>query len=357
MGKPTVHDIAKEAGVSLATVDRVLNARPGVREKTVERVQDAVARLGYVRDTYAANLARQRRYRFVFMLPDWQGQFVLGLRRAIEEGSRGALGDRTDVELRLVPSRDHTALVSSLADLDPSRIDGLAIMANETPVVRDAIARLKAHGVAVVSLVADQPNSERDHFVGIDNIAAGRTAGRLLGRFAGARQGPVAVFVTSVQARDMAERRLGFDQVIGAEFPNLNSLPSIEVHDDPDLAERLAADCLARNPDLVGVYSAGANIERIMRALSEKGSGARPVCIDHELTDQSRALLEEGGIDAVISQNAGHLARSALRVLRAKCDGAEVIPSQEHIRIDIILKENLPPRTVSVAGADERGKP
>ncbi len=351
MGKPTVHDIAKEAGVSLATVDRVLNARPGVREKTVLRVQDAVARLGYVRDTYAANLARQRRYRFVFMLPDWEGQFVLGLRRAIEEGRRGALGDRTDVELRLVPSRDHTALVGTLADLDPTRIDGLAIMANETPVVRDAIARLKAHGVAVVSLVADQPNSARDHFVGIDNIAAGRTAGRLLGRFSGGGTGKVAVFVTSVQARDMAERRLGFDQVIGADFPNLESLPSVEVHDDPDLAERLAKDCLARHPDLIGVYSAGANILRIERALSGVNPGERLICIDHELTEQSRALLEAGKIDAVINQNTGHLARSALRVLRAKCDGEAVIPSQEHIRIDIILKENLPPQSVSVAGS------
>ena len=357
MGKPTVHDIAKAAGVSLATVDRVLNARPGVREKTAERVQDAVAQLGYVRDTYAANLARQRRYRFVFMLPDWEGQFVVGLRRAIEEGARGTLADRTDVELRLVPSRDHTALVTSLAELDPTRIDGFAIMANETPVVRDAIARLKGHGVAVVSLVADQPNSERDHYVGIDNIAAGRTAGRLLGRFAGERSGSVAVFVTSVQARDMAERRLGFDQVIGADFPNLKSLPTIEVHDEPALAEHLAAECLEKHPDLIGIYSAGANIRGIERAVSMRQSGPRPICIDHELTSQSRALLERGAIDAVINQNSGHLARSALRVLRAKCDGEAVIPSQEHIRIDVILKENLPPQDNAETVQDREEKP
>ena len=50
MQKPTVHDIARRAGVSLATVDRVLNARPGVRAKTVARVQAAVASLGYVTD-------------------------------------------------------------------------------------------------------------------------------------------------------------------------------------------------------------------------------------------------------------------------------------------------------------------
>ena len=55
--RPTVNDIAKEAGVSLATVDRVLNDRPGVRAKTVRAVQDAIVQLGYVRDVAAANLA------------------------------------------------------------------------------------------------------------------------------------------------------------------------------------------------------------------------------------------------------------------------------------------------------------
>ena len=48
-----------------------------------------------------------------------------------------------------------------------------------------------------------------------------------------------------------------------------------------------------------------------------------------------------GVIDAVISQNTGHLARSALRVLRAKCDRTPVIESQEKIRIEIVIRENL----------------
>ena len=84
MNKPTVHDIAKEAGVSLATVDRVLNARPGVREKTIAKVNAAVERLGYVRDTYAPNLARQRQYRFVFVLPEGPSQFTETLRAALQ---------------------------------------------------------------------------------------------------------------------------------------------------------------------------------------------------------------------------------------------------------------------------------
>lgn len=341
MAKATVHDIAREAGVSLATVDRVLNSRPGVRAKTVAKVQDAISRLGYVRDTHAANLARRRIYRFVFLMPDAHGQFPTGLRNAISEAAQGSLGERAQIETVLVPSRDHTALVRALAAIDPTMIDGLAIMANETPSVRDAIARFKAHGVAVVSLVSDQPNSERDHFVGFDNLAAGRTAGVLLGRFVGGRKGSVVVVATTMQSRDMVERRKGFDQVINERFPNLAPLPSIEAYDDEELAERLTSEALAMHPNAVALYSVGASIKGIGKALS-KQRRREIVCIDHELTANSRSLMESGLVDGVINQNVGHLARSALRVLRAMTDGQTIDAAQERIRIDIIIKENLP---------------
>jgi len=56
ISKPTVNDIARVAGVSLATVDRVLNGRSGVRSLTIAKVNKAIDELGYVRDTAAANL-------------------------------------------------------------------------------------------------------------------------------------------------------------------------------------------------------------------------------------------------------------------------------------------------------------
>lgn len=340
MSKPTVHDLARAAGVSLATVDRVLNERPGVREKTVERVQDAVSRLGYVRDTHAANLARNRTYRFAFLLPDGNGQFLQDLRHAIQEAASGPLGHRVEVRQILVPSRDQTGLVRALSSLDAAKLDGLAIMVSETPIVRDAIARLKAAGVAVVTLVSDQPNAARDHFVGIDNFAAGQTAAMLLGRFIGQRSGKVLAVATTMQSRDMAERRLGFDQVISQHFPNLQPLPSVEGHDDPALTERLTREALARTEGVVGLYSIGASIRAIGTVLAEQ-TGPRIICVDHELTQNAQELLEQGVVDAVINQNTGHLARSALRVLRAKSDGQEIDAEQECIRIDIVIRENL----------------
>jgi LacI family transcriptional regulator len=340
--KPTVNDIARVAGVSLATVDRVLNERPGVRAVTIKKVQEAVEELSYVRDTAAANLARQKTYRFVFVLPDWKGQFLVSLERSISESLVNARQERTEVRTIRVTSHDHTQLANVLNELDPAQTDGLAIMAKETPFIRDAIADLRKRGIPVVSLVSDQPNSDRDHFVGIDNVAAGRTAATLMGRFTVANAGKVLVIITNKQSRDMIERRFGFDEVVRAKFNHLETLPSIEGKEHPGHTEAVALRALKENPDTIGIYSAGSSVMAIANAIGAAHLPTRPVMIDHELTENSAALLREGVLDAVITQNTGHLARSALRVLRAKCDRTPVIKSQETIRIDIVLRENMP---------------
>jgi LacI family transcriptional regulator len=339
--KPTVHDIAKAAGVSLATVDRVLNARAGVREITVRRVQDAVQELGYVRDISAANLARQRRYRFVFVLPDNPSQFLKALRDAIVEASVGLLGGRADTKTITVSYQDPIALRRAVDEMERNGVEGVAIMANETPMVRDMIARLRKGGVAVVALVTDQPNSQRNHFVGINNVAAGQTAAVLMGRFVGPRSGKIVMVVNTMQARDMVQRRIGFDEVIAREFPNLTTLASVEGWDDHALTAQVTANCLRANEQIVGLYCAGAGLRGVTQALTEMGLRRKLVVIGHDLTPHSRDSLRKGDVDVIINQNAGHIARSATRVLRAQCDGIDVIASQEIIRIEVVLKENL----------------
>lgn len=341
MDKPTVHDIAKEAGVSLATVDRVLNSRPGVREQTVDRVRQAVERLGYVRDINAANLARQRRYRFVFLLPEGKSQFLDSLENAVAEASSGLTDWRCELEVMHATFRDPPALAEAERRILQTQTDGVAIMGHETPLIRDMVGRLKARGLTVVALVTDQPHSERDHFIGIDNLAAGRTAGVLMGRFLAGNTGRVAVIVNTTQSRDMIDRRAGFDEVLATRFPNLVALPSLEGRDDRERVACVLEACLERQGPLVGIYCVGAGTRGVTRVIRERGLSDKLVVVAHELTPHCREALEDGTIDVVITQNVGHIVRSAVRVLRAKCDNAEIIESQEKIRIEIVIRENL----------------
>ena len=101
-------------------------------------------------------------------------------------------------------------------------------------------------------------------------------------------------------------------------------------------------EVFASYPDLVGIYSSAAGNPGLIRFLEETGPYPHLVVIAHELTPASRAALTNGTFDAIISQDTGHLVRSATRLLRATADQAPFDATQERIRIDIYLKENMP---------------
>jgi LacI family transcriptional regulator len=341
MTRPTVHDIAREAGVSLATVDRVLNGRPRVRETSIKLVQDAVEKLGYVRDVSAANLAKRKQYRFAFVIPDTKSEFTGTLREALDEVKQAPGPDRMSVETILAPTDDPNATAKILSGLLEAQFDGVAIMSAETPQVRDAITRLKQAGLAVVALVSDLPSSERDHFVGVDNIAAGRTAGALMGRFLGNSIGKVLVVSGSLTSRDSMERRYGFGSILADRFPSIEVLPTVESGDDTQRLIGIIKQVMSVQKDVKGVYALGTGNTAVLDALRATGRMSSCTLIMHELTATTRAGLEAEEVDAVIMQNVGHLVRSSIRVLRAYVDKSSFIDGQEKIRIEIVMKENL----------------
>ena len=87
-----------------------------------------------------------------------------------------------------IDENDPHSISAFLATLDPSETTGVAIMAPESPQVRDAIFRLQERGVAALPFIADQSAME-EHWVGTDHHAAGATAATLIGGFA-ALKGP-----------------------------------------------------------------------------------------------------------------------------------------------------------------------
>lgn len=339
--RPTIYDVARAAGVGLATVDRVLNDRPGVRAATAERVKAAVDRLGFVRDASAAALARKRVDTLTFLIPDGPSDFMHRLEAEAREAGRRLAGRRVNLDIRTVPPFDGEALAGALRALDLENVAGVALVATEGATVKAELARLAAAGIPVVTLVSDAPTYPRRRYVGIDNVAAGRTAGSLLGQFLGGREGRIVVVAGSMLVRDHVERRMGFDQVIG-QFPGLQASVTLEGRDEREATRAALEACLAREGDIVGLYNIGAGHEGIVDVLSALPAERRPVVVAHELNEVTRAALQDGLIHAVINQDAGHEIRSAIRVLRSLIDGTPLSEGQETIRIEIYLRDNLP---------------
>ncbi|MDA4844556.1 LacI family DNA-binding transcriptional regulator [Hoeflea poritis] len=342
MRKATVQDPAALAGMSTATVDRVLHNRSGVSEKARERVRAAIHELGFGQLPGDLMEAPKRTLRFLFLLPKVNTSFAKAICTSVRTAAR--VSDEINVinDTQRIDLRDNLALIREIDAVTAEKYDGLALFAVDAPGVRQAIDRVVERGVKVVTLVSDIPTSKRHHFVGIDNVAAGRVAGTLMGRFAGKKKGTVGVIAGSLRMRDHVDRYFGFEQILRARFPGLRILPieegdSLHTH-NAVITRRL----LEKHDDLVGLYSAAAGNVGILEVLADLGKSDGLVVLMHELSEHTRRGLADGTVDAVINQDTGHIARSAVRVLTAFCSGRPIIEAQEKIRIDIYLADNLP---------------
>lgn len=339
--QPTIRDLARAADVSLATVDRVLNGRPGVRADTVARVHDAIERIGFTRNASAAALARGRALRFAFLLPRSDEMFMAALRSRIDEANRSLAPEMVQIDLVHLDGDDPHLIAAQIAALPTDGVDGVAVMAPEAPPTRDAILNLRARIPHVVSFVSGHGEMPEMPLVGIDNRAAGATAARLMGRFLGGRPGAVLVVGETMTLRSEIERRLGFDRVMQADFGALRVLPTVETYNDSDRTARILETAMATRADLAGVYVLSTEARLAVGALAALRQARPHVVIAHERTGFTEAALRVGDVDAVIAQDPGHLVRSAVRRLRASREGRAPIASQEHIRIEVLLPDNL----------------
>ena len=184
-GRPTIADLAKAAGVSVATVDRVLNGRHRVREETARRVYDAAKSIGY----HAVGLLRQRvsricrntgsasccRSRTSISISPW--------RKEIENAALSAPGVRIIPQIDFNMSATPTALVEKLKAV-AARNQAVALVGPDYPAVTAAVEELKEKGIPVFSLLSDFAAGVREGYVGLNNRTVGRTAAWMIAKAA-----------------------------------------------------------------------------------------------------------------------------------------------------------------------------
>jgi len=339
MKSPTLHDVARSAGVSYSTADRVLNGRGGVAEKSAQRVQRAIEELGYRRDIHAANLSRRRNYRFLFLLPRGDHGFFTVLREALAAETVRRMVDRLVITQREVPAFDAEALAAALDAIAPDDFDCVALVGMDSAILDTAMARLVRARLPVVTLVSDSAAELRRSYIGIDNVIAGRTAGRLMRLTHRNIPGKIQPILGTMGVRDHRERLQGAAEVIAAVGSGLQILPPIEVQDRPEILLGRLGDILQGDPGITGIYSIGGGNRGLIELL-DRMSGPRPVAVLHELTPFSRAALQRGVIDAVIDQKPAEEISRAIDAMRAIADDlpapdSRVVPT-------IYLADNLP---------------
>lgn len=334
-------DLAREAGVSTATVDRVLHGRSNVRTATAQRVLRVAAELKYLPEADLWRALQPPPMRLVFLLPAGTNRYLRMLGDSVGSAAATLAPYNVRCSAHFIDSFDPRKVAAALRR-HGARAQGLAFMALDHERVRQAVDELAERGVPVVTLISDLSPSRRVAYVGMDSLAAGRTAATLIGRFLGARCGPVAMIAGSLSYRGHGERELGFMQVMQAQFPHLQVVGAREGGDDAQTNYRQACALIRQHPDLAGLYNIGGGAEGVGRALQDRRSSDRAIFVAHGLTPDTRALLTDGTLDAVINQHPQTMIHNAVRIFTNLRDGRKPTAGVEPMRISIVMRENLP---------------
>lgn len=344
MNRPTIADLAKAAGVSVSTVNRILGASGNVRAATIQRVRDAAGEIGY----YGLGVidARKKeampRYRLAFLLQQSTRELYQLFGSKIREAARLWPDAKIEAVVEFVDLLEPENIAGRLRALGEA-CDAVAAIAADHPLIGQTIQALKTKGKPVVAYITDQSAPARAGFVGTDNWKLGRTAAWFIAQTT-CRPGRVAVLIGNhrYQCQDISDA--SFRSYMREHASHLIVDDSRPTHEEPKMAHRLVSQLLAEADDLVGIYIAGGGISGVLQALregpEEQRRSIRIVCRD--IGPETRRGLAEGIITAALchplEQTSAQLVQTMIDAI--KQPGNSVI-LQRTIPFEIITPESL----------------
>lgn len=334
--RATIADLARAAGVSVATVDRVLNRRLPVRDDTAARVMEAAEAIGF----HAAGLLKRRlaeapRRTFGFLLQKRQNPFYQALGAALTEETQRSAAIEGRALVEFIDEINPTLIAARLRDMVP-RADAVAIVAVDHPAVNEAVEWAAGRGCPVFTLLTDISAPARAGSISVDRRRSGRTAAWAISRLA-KRPGPVGILIGSHRYLSQEISEISFRSYIREHAPAFQVLEPIVVLDEQRIAHEAVIELLSSHPDLVGIYAAGGGGEGLAAALKEEGAGERVIAVCNELTTATRAGLVEGTLDLVLGTPVSAIAREAVAAMERRVGSPAtgrtevLLPAELHI--------------------------
>ncbi len=340
--RPTIPDVATAAGVSVATVDRVLNGRTKVREETARRVYEAARSIGY----HATSLLEHRlmadlpEVRIGFVLHKEKQDFYQAFKVAAEAAAARAHGIRAKAIVRFAVGQAPSDFIEQMERLAP-HVDVLAATAITHVDIGDAVQRFQAQGKPCFALLNDFAQGLRRSYIGLNNLQVGRIAAHMAST-AVHRPGKIAIFVGGHRWHGHELRETGFRSYFrehAPQFEVLNTLVNLETR---QLTYEATLDLLARHPDLRGIYSAGGGMEGAIAALRESRKPREVALIVNELTQESRRALTDRYVELVIGTPLNRLCDDLFALARTTLENSDsMLPGQHFLAPDLFLPESI----------------
>ncbi|MBN8630470.1 MAG: LacI family DNA-binding transcriptional regulator [Rhodobacterales bacterium] len=337
--RSTIQDLAATAGVSVSTIDRILNGRSEVRAGTAQKVLAAAEEIGF----YALPALRQRlqagrpKARIGVLLQQSHRVFY----RAIAEALRQAALEATEpVEL----------VIEHMDDLSPEavsdhmlrlghQVDAIAVVSAEHPRVASAIDALAAKGVPTYGLISELTATAATGYIGLDNWRVGRTAGWAVASLC-RTPGRVGIVVGNHRYRCQELNESGFRSYCREHAPDFTLLEPIQTFEDIAIARDVTEQLLRREPDLVALYVAGGGMPGALEALRASGRAQSIVTLGNDLTEHTRGGLIDHVLSMVVAHPVQRLASEAIAHIQREL-AASTAPTKRLLGFDIYVPENI----------------
>ena len=338
--RPTLTDLAKAAGVSIATVDRVINRRLPVSEDTSSRVVQAAESIGY----HATSLLKRRihempprRFGFLLQKPD---AFYRQLAQELSNATRANQSVEGKANIEFVEDVVPTIVAERITQT-ARKSDAIAIVAMDHPAVNEAVDAVIAQGKPVFTLLSNITSPAVSGHFGADSRKCGRIAGWTISRLS-PQQGKVGILVGSHRYLNQDLSEISFRTYMREHAPGFQLLEPIINLDDERIAYEAVIDMISSNSDLVGIYVSGGGQEGLIRALRECKPASNFVAVCNELTPATRSALHDGVIDLTLGTPFAALSRLLVEAM-AKGTTSQDMPHLRPLMLppDVFLSENI----------------
>ena len=340
MRRPTIPDLAEAAGVSVATVNRVLSGASNVRLATQERVQKAAEEIGFygLGSIQARVSAARPHLRFGVLLLQPHRPFYQNVARALKAAAAAATG--AEVELRIEFLEDLTPQNIASRALDLAQdCQAICLTSAVHPVVTETLEGIQAQGIPVFALISQISVTGQMSYIGLDNWKVGRTSAWTFANIC-KTPGKIGILMGNPRYRNQEMNETGFRSYFREHAPEFTLLEPLSTFESAAVAQEMTEKLLADHPDLVGLYISGGGISGALAALRAAGRAGKMVVVGYDLTDVTRAALLDGTMTLVISHPLARLARDAIDGMIRAC--ANPGSNQTSIApFEIFTRENI----------------
>jgi LacI family transcriptional regulator len=340
--RPTIKDVAILAGVSAATVDRVINGRHPVRSDKTQRVFKAAETLGF----YATGLIKHRitstvpQHKVGILLQQPKQQFYQNFAQVFSETATKRADLALDVAVDFLPSQRPNDVVDALRAM-AERVEAIAMVAIDHPIINEAVAELRQKQIPVYALLSDFALNSREAYLGVNNLQVGRTGAWFI-RGNAKRVGKVALCIGSHRFHGHELRESGFRSYFREYAPEFSLLETLVSLEDDAIMYDATLNLLKRHADLTGLFVAGAGKEGAIMALREERPEGDVAMVCCELTTDTRLGLTQNLVTAVLGTPLPALCDQTLHLMQHALTQKNFLHSgQIFLPFEIFLSENI----------------